>query len=172
MSEESQPLTGFITTWGLYEWTRIPFGLRNAPRAFQRFMQNCLGELRDKICIPYLDDDIVLNKTFDGHLKNLWKVLKCLQEHGVKLKQPKCNMFQCEFNFLGRIVSPKAYKLDPASIKLILNLQKSIPKTVGDVRRSLGLLGYYRRYIKNFSSVAKPLYDLLSNSEKANSKSN
>ena len=143
VSESSQPLTAFITPWGLYEWKRIPFGLRNAPGAFQRFMENCLGDLRDEICIPYLDDVIVFSKTFDGHLENLRKVLHRLREHGVKLKPRKCNMFRKEVNFLGRIISPEGYKLDHDSIKPILHLQKSTPKTVGDVRRLLGLLGYY-----------------------------
>ena len=154
VSESSQPLTAFITPWGLYEWKRIPFGLRNAPGAFQRFMENCLGDLRDEICIPYLDDVIVFSKTFDGHLENLRKVLHRLREHGVKVKPRKCNMFRKEVNFLGRIISPDGYKLDPDSIKPILHLQKLTPKTVGDVRRLLGLLGYYRRYIKNLSPIA------------------
>ena len=172
VSEKSQHLTAFITPWGLYEWKRIPFGLRNAPGAFQRFMENCLGDLRDEICIPYLDDVIVFSKTFDGHLANLRKVLQRLREHGVKLKPRKCNMFRREVNFLGRIISPEGYKLDPESIKPLLHLQQSTPQTVGDVRRLLGLLGYYRRYIQNFSSIAKPLYDLLSKSEKTKSTCN
>ena len=149
VSENRHPLTT-ITPWGLFEWKRIPFGLRNAPGAFQRFMENCLGDLRDEFCVPYLDDVIVFRKTFDSHLDNLRRVLRRLSKNGVKLKPRKCNMFHQEVNFLGRIISPEGYKLDPESIKLILHLQKSTPQTVGDVRRLLGLLGYYRRYIKNF----------------------
>ena len=161
ISEADQHLTAFITPWGLYEWIRIPFGLRNAPGAFQRFMENCLGDLRDDICIPYLDDVIVFSSTFEEHLTNLRKVLKRLREHGVKLKPRKCKLLRKEVNFLGRIVSEGGYKLDPESIKPVLSLQKLTPKTVGDVRRLVGLLGYYRRYIENFSRITKPIYDLL-----------
>ena len=104
VSANSQPLTAFITPWGLYEWKRIPFGLRNAPGAFQRFIENCLGDLRDEVCIPYLEDVIVFSKTLDGHLDNLRGDLRHLSKNGVKLKPRKCNMFRQEISFLGRII--------------------------------------------------------------------
>ena len=142
---------------------RIPFGLSNAPACFQRFMETCLGDLRDTMCIPYLDDIIVFSATFEDHLQHLRKVLSRLKEHGVKLKPKKCKLFKQEVTFLGRIVSKQGYKLDPSNIEPVLNLKKTSPRTVGDVRKLIGLLSYYRRYIRDFSRVAKPLYDLLCN---------
>ena len=131
-----------------------------------------------KFVSPYLDDVIVFSKTCDDHLDNLRRVLRRLSETGVKLKPRKYDMFRQEVNFLGRIISPEGYCITccvsrPRHLRsaLILHLQKSTPQTVGDVQRLLGLLGYYRRYIKNFSSIAKPLYDLLATSEKRQSKS-
>ena len=161
VSESSQHLTAFITPWGLYEWVRIPFGLRNALGAFQRFMEGCLDGLRDEICTPYLDDIIVYSKSFQDHINHLRKVFQRLREHGVKLKTKKCKVFRREVNFLGRVVSAEGYKLDPATITPVLNLAKTPPKTVGQVRQVVGVLGYYRRYIRDFSRIAKPIYDLL-----------
>jgi hypothetical protein len=85
VSPDSQPLTAFVTPWGLYEWVRIPFGLTNAPASFQRFMEGCLGDLRDQICISYLDDIIIFSKSFQEHVKHVRLVLQKLQQHGVKL---------------------------------------------------------------------------------------
>ena len=161
VSPDSQPLTAFITPWGLYEWIRIPFRLSRAPAAFQRFMENCLGDLRDTVCVPYLDDIIVFSATFEEHIEHIRKVLRRLREHGVKLKPQKCKLFKREVVFLGRVVSENGYKLDPSSVGPVLRLKESNPKTVNEVRKLMGFLNYYRRYIKDFSRIAKPIYDLL-----------
>ena len=90
---DSRAFAAFITPWGLYEWNRVLFGLTNAPACFQRFMEGCLSDLRDKICMPCLDDVIVYSKTFEEHIDNVRTLLRRLGEHGVKLKPSKCHMF-------------------------------------------------------------------------------
>ncbi|KAK3752993.1 hypothetical protein QZH41_016307, partial [Actinostola sp. cb2023] len=162
MHEDSRAYTAFITPWGLYEWVRIPFGLKNAPANFQRFMERCLDGLRDQIAIPYLDDVIVFSQTFEEHVENLRTVLRRLRKHGVKLKPKKCDMFKHEVKFLGRIVSKDGYRMDPNNVKAVVQLKDLHPKNVGEVRQIAGLLSYYRRYIKDFARLAKPIYDLIS----------
>ena len=161
IGEDSQPHTAFITPWGLYEWIRIPFGLRNAPANFQRFMEHCLGALRDEMCIPYLDDVIVFSASFDEHIEHLRRVLQRLKIHGVKLKPTKCELFKREVTFLGRIISQDGYQMDPKATRAVTDLKNVTPKTIGEVRRVVGRLGVYRRHIKNFAKIAKPIYDLL-----------
>lgn len=164
LDEESQPLTAFVTPWGLYQWTRIPFGLSAAPAEFQRNMEECLVGLRDIMCQPYLDDNLVHSPTFEDHVSHMRTVLQRYQGHGVKLSPRKCEVFKRKVRFLGRLVSSEGYTMDPDEVAPVQALKERVPKTVGDLRRMLGFLSYYRAYIPNFSRIAKPLYQLLSTS--------
>ena len=143
MDEVSRPLTAFITPWGLYEWVRIPFGLKNAPAAFQRCMESCLEGLNNEICVTYLDDILVFSDTFDEHVSRLRRVLQTARKSGMKLRAAKCHLFKKEVNYLGRIVSGDGHKPNPSDIDAVLALKEREPTTVGDVRKIMGLLGYY-----------------------------
>ena len=172
ISPESRHKTAFVTPWGFYQWVRIPFGLMNAPSNFQRYMENVIGDLRGKCALPYLDDIIIHSKTFSDHVQHIGEVLQRLQQHGMKLKADKCELFRQEVKFLGRIVSKKGYRMDDKNIKAVRALQDMQPKDVSEVRQLLGLLGYHRRHIQDFSRLAKPITDLLLKSNISDSEKN
>ncbi len=112
-------------------------------------------------CIPYLDDILCYAKTFEDHLEGLRRVLKALQQHGVKLRPKKCEFFKREVRYVGRLVSGEGVRVDPKDLDAILSLKEKSPSTIGEVRWLLGFLSYYRTYIQDFSRIAKPIYDLL-----------
>ena len=137
----------------------------NAPACFQRFMESCLGEYRDDFAIPYLDDLLVYSGSFEDHLKHIRLVLQRLKKYGTKIKASKCQLFKREISYLGRVISANGYTIDPKNVDAVLGKLKKKPNNITELRSLLGLVGYFRRAIPNFSQIAKPLYDILKNSD-------
>ena len=124
-------------------------------------MENCLTDVRDKFAFPFFHDVIVYSDDFDSHVDHLHKMFQILKENSIKVKVKKCKLFQKQINYLGRTITEKGYEIDTSNIKAVTDLVTNVPSNVGQLRRVLGLLGYYRRYIKGFSRKAQPLFDLL-----------
>ena len=121
-------------------------------------MKDCLGDLNMNWCIVYLDDVIVFSKTPNEHLERLEAVFQKLSAAGLKLKPSKCTFFKTEMAYLGHIITSEGVATDPKKIEAVI--QWPNPKTVHDVRSFLGFVGCYRRFIKGFSALSRPLYDL------------
>ena len=170
MVENSIPYTTFtVGLLGFYECVHMPFGLTNAPATFQRLMESCLGELHLQYCIIYLDDIIVFSKTPEEQLARLCKVFEKLLELGLKLKPSKCKFFKRRLEYLGHIVSEKGIETNPKKIEAI---QKwPIPTNITETQSFLGLCNYYRKFIKDYVKIMKPLYKLISG-ENSKKKSN
>ena len=161
MLEKACQYTAFtVGSMGMYEFLRMPYGLCNTPATFQRLMQNCLGELNLTYALIYLDDVIVYSCTEEEHLTRLRAVFERFRESGLKLKPSKCNFFHAEINYLGHTVSAKGMEPSMDGIKAIAEMAP--PRTYTGIRQFLGATGYFRRFIKGYANIAKPLNNLLS----------
>ena len=164
MAEEWKACTAFTCgPLGFYECDTMPFGATNAPATFQRLMHDCLGDLHMNWCIVYLDDIISFSDTKEEHLKRLEAVFQKLAAAGLKLKPSKCFFFREETEYLGHVVSGKGVATNPKKVKTVTKWPT--PKTVHDVRSFLGFAGSYRRFIKDFSKIAKPIREVITGLE-------
>ena len=143
---------------GFWEYNRLPFGLNNAPATYQRLMEQCLGDYNMEICAIYLDDLTIFSSTLEEHLKRLDMVLSRLKECNLKLNPKKCSFLQTKVKYVGHIVSENGVEADPEKIDRVINWPK--PKNGEEVRQFTSFTGYYRRFLKDFSKIAKPLTDL------------
>ena len=164
MAEECKAYTAFTCgPLGFYECDTMPFGATNAPATFQRLMHDCLGDLNMNWCIVYLDDIIISSDTKEEHIKRLEAVFQKLMAAGLKLKPTKCFFFRDEIEYLSHVVSGKGISTNPKKIEAVTKWPT--PKTVYDVRSFLGFVGYYRRFIKNFSKITKPIREVITGLE-------
>lgn len=166
MDPEHQAKTAFSTALGHFEFTRMPFGLKNAPATFQRAMNNILGEYIGVICFVYLDDIIIIGKDLKTHIINLAKVLKRLAEFNLKIQLDKCEFMRRETEFLGHIITQEGIKPDPEKIMKILDWK--LPENQKQIKQFLGLSGYYRRFIKDYSKIVKPMTKYLKKEQPMN----
>lgn len=156
---EDQEKTAVTTPFSLFQLTRIPFGLCNAPATFQRLMGVVLSDLAFDVLLIYLDDVLVFSYDFDSHCQKLDLVFTRLEEHGLKLKPSKCFLLKPEVKFLGHVVSAAGIQVDMEKVKALQDWP--VPKTVKAVRQVVGFMSYYRRFVPNFAQLAKPLHSLM-----------
>ena len=150
--------TAFTTPSGLYEFKVMPFGLCNAPATFQWPMDMVLAGMQWESCLVYLDDVIIVGKTFQDHLRNLREVFQRLREAGLKLKPTNCDFCSLQVEFLGHIVSAEGVRTDPSKTEKVA--QWPVPTSRKEIQQFLGLANYYRRFVKDFATIAKPLHRL------------
>ena len=160
---EDREKTAVCTPEGLFEFNVMSFGLCNAPATFQWLMDCVLAGLPWQSCLVYLDDIIILGRSLTEHLSNLREVFDRFREAGLKLEPSKCTFCQREVTFLGHAVSDKGVSTDPAKAEAITKWPT--PTSRKEVQQFLGLANYYRRFVQDFATIAKPLHKLTEKSQ-------
>ncbi|KAI3669787.1 hypothetical protein L6452_41194 [Arctium lappa] len=152
------PKTAFRTRYGHYEFLVMPFGLTNASAVFMDLMNRVCLPFLDKSVIVFIDDILIYSKDESEHGKHLREVLEVLRREKLFAKFSKCEFWLQEVQFLGHVVSKDDVKVDPAKIEAMMSWEP--PTSPTEIRRFLGLAGYYRRFIQDFSKIATPLTSL------------
>ena len=163
MAPEDRHKTAFITKFGLFEYVRMPFGLCNAPATFQRAMNLVLEGLTWKQLLAYIDDIIVLGKTFDEHVTNLREVFQRFRTNNLKLKPKKCSLFCKEVDFLGWTVSREGVSIAHGKVEAVLSWP--VPINTTQVEAFLGFVNYHREFIPKMAEVAEDWYRLTGKAE-------
>jgi transposase InsO family protein len=154
-----QEKTAFRTHRGLHQYKRMPFGLKSGPAIFQRLMDKVLGRYKWQIALVYIDDIIVYSKDFDTHVKDMETVLSLVAKSGITLSPTKCHLGYQSLTALGHTISNLGIGTADGTVKAVREFPQ--PTTKKELQRFLGLCVYYRRFVKDFSRIAKPLYNLL-----------
>ena len=151
--------TAFRTRYGHFEYLVMPFGLTNAPATFQGYINRALSGLVDVFCVVYLDDILIFSENPEEHWRHVAEVLRRLRQYQLYANLKKCRFGVREVEFLGYIISPEGVAMDPSRVEPITKWES--PQSYRDVQVFLGFANFYRRFIHKYSSIAKPITDLL-----------
>lgn len=163
MHESDAEKTAFSTPFGHYEFKRMPFGLRNAPATFQRLMDRVLTGMQGISLFVYLDDIVIYASSLKEHETKFNKLAERLRGANLRLQPDKCEFLRKEVTYLGHIINSEGVKPDPKKVEAVSNFPR--PANAKNIKQFLGLAGYYRRFLGDFSKIAKPLTTLLKKDE-------
>jgi hypothetical protein len=158
MDPDSEDLTTFRSRYGSYKYKVMPFGVTNGPASFQRFMNSVLTGILDVFVTAFVDDILIYSETLEEHEKHVKEVLKRLREAGLQVSLSKCEFHKKETKFLGFIIGVDGIRVDPGKIRVIQEWEP--PDTVRGIQSFLGFCNFYRRFIEEYSKIAKPLFAL------------
>ena len=160
MHPDSMEQTSIVTPSGQWQWTVLPYGLRNSAATFMSVMHAALQPLINDCILIYVDDVIIFSRNFEEHMDHLNLVFKHLKAAGLRLKPNKCHFAKAEVQYLGHRLSVSGVKPNPAKTEIVEHFP--VPRNQREVRSFLGLTNYYRRFVKGYSMIAAPLNKLLS----------
>jgi len=155
MDPASEDLTTFRTRYGAYKCKVLPFGLTNGPATYQRYMNDVLFDYLDDFCTAYLDDILIYSDNALEHEKHVMKVLERLRKAGLQADIKKCEFSVTRTKYLGFIISTDGIEVDPEKIEVIREWKE--PRTVKGIQSFLGFCNFYRRFIRNYGNIARPL---------------
>ncbi|CAK1578903.1 unnamed protein product [Parnassius mnemosyne] len=164
LNEDDRQKTAFSTQNGHYEFLRMPFGLKTPPATFQRAMNNVLRGLQGIHCLVYLDDVIIFSASLQEHMEKLRTVFDRLRKTNMKIQLDKSDFFRKEVLYLGHTITKDGLRPNDDKIKVIQNYP--LPKTTTEIKSFLGLVGYYRKFIKDFAKITQPLTSCLKKKNK------